>query len=159
MCLDLQRCPLIGGPAQNLWDLYRYERLELACSSPALRPPWPMDRVLGMFGCATATVTWARCACWVSPQNHLRWHLATESATRGSCVSREFRHARKGEISLSTFEGWVCKLGLSSGVWAGVLAISVARSFWMRGCEIFGKTFHSCVEILLISVLKQELHL
>lgn len=134
MCLDLQRYPLIGGPAQNLWDLCRYERLELACSSPALLPPWPMDRDLGMFGYATATATWVRCACWVSPRNHRRWHLATESATRGSCVSREFQRAHKGEIPLFTLEGWQCELGAfvrsSCNFCCSKLLNAKLRDFW-----------------------------
>lgn len=98
MCLDLQHCPLIGDPAQNLWDLCQFERLGLACSSPVLRLHWPMDRVPGTFGCATAMVTWVKSACWVSPRNHHKWHLVTESATQESYVSREFQRALKGEI-------------------------------------------------------------
>lgn len=115
MCLDLQRYPLIGGPAQNLWDLCQFERLGLAYSSPAQRPHWPMDRAPGTFGCATAMVTWVKSACWVSPRNHHKWHLVTESATQGSYVSREFQRAPKGEILWDSLfaKAGRCELGLS----------------------------------------------
>lgn len=113
MCLDLQRCPPIGGPAQNSWDLCRFERLGLACSSPVLRPPWPMDRARETFGCATATATWAKYACWVWHRNRRRSHLAMAFATRGSCASLEFQRAPKGEIlntKLQFFKRFVKKV-------------------------------------------------
>lgn len=66
---------------------YPYERPELACSLRVQRRRWTKETC----GSATATGTWAKCACWVSTPNR-RSLRVTAYVTHASCASHRYLH-------------------------------------------------------------------